>query len=380
MSYVEFANTDQQKEVARLMEDGLTGEAIAEKVGKDPGNVRKVMALLKQRAAPKSITEHSGTIPDGYQIKGTSTLYKDGEPALQWVKTNQDAERQLELMKEAISSLSEDLPRLDPESPPDNSDTDNNLMAVYPLGDPHIGVLTWGEETGQNWDLKTAEKKFCKAFSRLVKTAPQCDHAVIVNLGDYFHADNMEGVTTRSGNSLDVDTRFAKMIRVGFKIMRQMIDSALSHHRTVKVINATGNHDDTSSLFLSVALANMYESEPRVIIDESPTPFHYVEWGKCMFGVHHGHSCKPSMLPGVMAADQPKMWGRTEYRYWYTGHIHHDTKKEYAGVTQESFRTLAAKDAYATWGGYRSGQDSKCIVLDKRYGEVERHTVNLAMI
>ena len=95
------------------MEDGLTSEAIAERVGKDPGNVRKVMALLKQRAAPKSIPEHSGTIPDGYQIKGTSTLYKDGEPALQWVKTNQDAERQLELMKEAIASLSEDLPRLE---------------------------------------------------------------------------------------------------------------------------------------------------------------------------------------------------------------------------------------------------------------------------
>jgi hypothetical protein len=159
-----------------------------------------------------------------------------------------------------------------------------------------------------------------------------------------------------------------------------MIDSALSHHRTVKVINATGNHDDTSSLFLSVALANMYESEPRVIIDDSPTPFHYVEWGDCMFGVHHGHSCKPDKLPGVMAADQPQMWGRTTYRYWYTGHIHHDTKKEYAGVTQESFRTLAAKDAYATWGGYRSGQDSKCIVLHKNFGEVERHTVNLAMI
>jgi len=66
--YVDYANTDQQKEVARLMEDGLTGEAIAKKVGKDPGNVRKVMALLKQRAAPKSIPEHSGTIPDCKQL------------------------------------------------------------------------------------------------------------------------------------------------------------------------------------------------------------------------------------------------------------------------------------------------------------------------
>lgn len=159
-----------------------------------------------------------------------------------------------------------------------------------------------------------------------------------------------------------------------------MIDSALLHHKHVRVISCVGNHDDTASLFLSIALENTYENETRVTVDSSPTPFHYVQWGKCMFGAHHGHTCKSQALPGVMAADRPKMWGDTEFRYWYTGHIHHDTVKEYAGVKVESFRTLAAKDAYATWGGYRAGQDSKCIVLHKNYGEVERHTVNISMI
>ncbi|MFM7009520.1 MAG: oxidoreductase, partial [Betaproteobacteria bacterium] len=82
----------------------------------------------------------------------------------------------------------------------------------------------------------------------------------------------------------------------------------------------------------------------------------------------------------IMATDQAKEWGETEYRYWYTGHIHHDTLKEYAGCKVESFRTIAGKDAYATWNGYRSGQDSKCIVLDRHHGEVERHTVNIGMV
>jgi hypothetical protein len=130
-------------------------------------------------------------------------------------------------------------------------------------------------------------------------------------------------------------------------------------------------------MFLSVALANIYENEPRVIIDISPAPFHYVRFGKVLIGAHHGHTCKADRLPGVMAADRARDWGETEYRYWMTGHIHHDTLKEYPGVKVESFRTLAAKDAYAAWGGYRSGQDSKCIVMHKEYGEVERHTVNI---
>jgi hypothetical protein len=98
------------------------------------------------------------------------------------------------------------------------------------------------------------------------------------------------------------------------------------------------------------------------------------------FGVHHGHTCKADKLPLVMATDKPKEWGQSEYRYWLTGHIHHDTRKEYSGCTVESFRTLAAKDAYAYSGGYRAGQDSKALVIHKDYGEVERHTINIAQV
>jgi hypothetical protein len=81
-----------------------------------------------------------------------------------------------------------------------------------------------------------------------------------------------------------------------------------------------------------------------------------------------------------MATDQAKQWGETEFRTWLTGHIHHDTRKEFAGCDVESFRTLSAKDAYATWGGYRARQDSKCLVIHKQYGEVERHTVNIKQV
>lgn len=40
----------------------------------------------------------------------------------------------------------------------------------------------------------------------------------------------------------------------------------------------------------------------------------------------------------------------------------------------------AAKDSYATLNGYRSWQDSKAIVYHREFGEVERHTVNIAMV
>ena len=167
------------------------------------------------------------------------------------------------------------------------------------------------------------------------------------------------------------------MVETGLKIMVTMIDAALAHHNQVKVITAIGNHDDTGAMFLQAALKHMYVNNPRVDIDCTSSVFQYVRFGKCFFGVHHGHTAKADKLPLVMATDKPQDWGESEFRYWYTGHIHHDSKKEYSGCMVESFRTLAAKDAYAYSGGYRAGQDSKAIVLHAEYGEVERHTVNI---
>ncbi len=190
----------------------------------------------------------------------------------------------------------------------------------------------------------------------------------------------MEGVTSRSGHSLDLDGRYAKMISVGVKVMRQCIESALEKHAEVRVLNIVGNHDDTGALFLAVCLDHVYEHEPRVHVDTSPAPAMYFRHGKTFVGCHHGHSIKADKLPGVMATDRPQDWGETEHRYWWCGHIHHQSVKDYAGVTVESFRTLAAKDAYATWGGYRSPRDMKCIVLHDEHGEVARHTVNPKMI
>ena len=210
--------------------------------------------------------------------------------------------------------------------------------------------------------------------------SPACENAVIINLGDWYHADNQEGVTTRSGHSLDMDGRYAKMARVGIKVMRQCIESALNRHKNVRVINVIGNHEDTSSIMLSICLANVYEKEPRVTIDTSPGAFNYVRHGKVLIGCHHGHSCKPDKLPGVMATDKAKDWGETMYRYWYIGHVHHQSLKDYAGVTVESFRTLAAKDAYAHSGGYRATRDMKAIIMHKEYGEVSRKTVNPSML
>jgi hypothetical protein len=283
-----------------------------------------------------------------------------------------------------MSDLAQNLPKLRAtKATPDK--VDPNLLTVYPLGDPHIGLLCYTPEVGGDWDLKIAEEVFMPLFDNLVTVAPSSEECLIVDLGDFWHYDGMEQKTMRSGHKVDADGRPSKMIQVGFRIMRQMIDSALRVHKKVNVKIMPGNHDDLGSIFLRVALIHIYENEPRVEIDDSPNVFQYFHWGLNLLGIHHGDKCKATALPMVMAADQPQLWGSTKFRKWLIGHFHNDSSiiyngKEMQGVSAETFRTIVGREGYAHEAGYRSDQDGKAIVLHKEYGEIERYTVNISQI
>jgi hypothetical protein len=162
--------------------------------------------------------------------------------------------------------------------------------------------------------------------------------------------------------------------------MIECIYAALEKHKKVIVKNLMGNHDDHTSQALSVAMSLYFHNNPRVEIDDVPAKFWYYSFGSVLIGATHGDTAKPAALPGVMATDQAKAWGESEHRYWYTGHIHTTNKQEFHGCVWESFRTLAARDAWHTAQGYRAGRDMVSITHHKDFGEIERHTMNIAVL
>jgi len=123
-----------------------------------------------------------------------------------------------------------------------------------------------------------------------------------------------------------------------------------------------------------------YRNEPRVVVHDTPNPFMYFQFGKNLIGVTHGHTIKADKLGEVMSVDCEDIWSSTKYRFWYTGHVHHLSTKEYPSCVVETFRTLAGKDAWHSTSGYRSGQDMKAITLHKDFGEISRNTVNINAI
>ena len=312
-------------------------------------------------------------------IKGKSILYDaEGKIKLQWVKT--DKKTDTEAMRSIVEDICADVPALPPTAIPPKSHRNADLLTVYPMGDPHFGLYAWAEEAGDDFDLTIAETDLCDAMRRLVDASPPSEEALIINLGDFFEADNMQGVTMRSGHKLDTDTRWLKVLRTGVRALITCIQSALVKHKKVTVICAIGNHDDHSSMFLMTLLSHLFDKEKRIHIIDAPTIKHYYHFGRILIGVHHGHTIKMKDLVTQMPYDRPREFADSDHQYWWTGHIHQDRKIEEQGVLVESARTLAARNAWAASNGYRSGRDAKAVVYHRLFGEVERHTVSVEML
>lgn len=380
-NYKKFATATQWKYYVAYCELGKQG-AVADLFGVREHTVNGVINDMKRKAARYGYApDYDLTHPssDSHYVKGTSTLYdEDGKVRLQWVKT--DAEKRgvddlIDLFKGAV----EDYRGIaKPVKGPARANGD--ILVVLPMGDPHIGMYAWSDETGDDFDADIAERNLTEAVSKLVKVTPPAETCLILNLGDFFHADNSLNQTLRSNNPLDVDSRWGRVFKIGLKAMIQCVDEARRRHDKVIVKNLIGNHDDHTSQALAYALDAYFHNDERVEVDISPAKFWYYQFHNVLIGAGHGDTCKPDQLPGIMAADVPEKWGATQFRYWYTGHIHSQNMKEYPGVIWESFKTLAGKDAWHAAKGYRSGRDMYAIVHHKDYGEVERHRVDVSML
>lgn len=360
----EFASPRQREIIDAVIKEGSQGRA-AEFLGLGRRSVERALARARYAAAKRGWAPEYGQtkpVPTGQVIRGVSTQYdRNGDISQQWVKTKQDDDLQhayeafqefaaaYEGYSKAPQSLSRSASR----------DLDERLLSVYPLGDPHVGMYAWGEETGEDFDIQIVEEVMLKAIHNLVAVAPPSHQAVIINLGDFFHTDWAKNVTVASGNQLDVDTRYPKIIQIGLMIMVAMIDMALTKHKKVKVIICIGNHDETSSVWLGVSLDAWYRNNDRVEVVIPKGMFTYHQHGAVLLGATHGHTTKPDKLPMTMARDCREIWSSTRFWRWYTGHVHHESVKEYAGVVVETFRTLAGRDSWHHGRAYRSDRDMR---------------------
>lgn len=361
---------------------GSTRKA-AKALGVAQSAVSNALARLRLRAARAGYApdhDMTHTVPPGYSVRGVSTYYnKDGQPTGQWVKSAADDEAREAAMREAMEAFIGDIPKAKPAQSLPKATLDD-LINLYVWTDYHVGMYSWHEEAGEDWDLQIAEDLVYGWFAQAIAMAPPSRVGLLAQLGDLMHFDSLEAVTPAHRNQLDADTRAQKIVRVVIRLYRRVIELLLTKHETVRVIVADANHDPMGSIWCREWLHAHYGDEPRVSVDLGADGYYAHEHGLTSLFFHHGHRRKVATVDDVFVAKYRDLFGRTKYSYGHMGHFHHIEVKETNLMVVEQHRTMAAKDAYASRGGYMAGREAKVITYSKRFGEVGRVSVTPEMV
>jgi len=333
-----------------------------------------------------AVTEEAkkGNIPEigltenlqGLEVTGVTYLKKDADNVLHWVKTkarrdDADAEAFLARLEDRISPC---------ELIPSPERTSYNLLTQYTVTDLHVGMYSWAQETGCDWNLYLCYELISEAINLALLRSENSHTGLFLQLGDMAHYDGHDAVTPTSGNLLDADGRFGKMYDVCIDIHLDTIDKMLQKHEEVKVIIAQGNHDLSTSDTMRTLVRKYYSRNPRVEVIGRANPFYAYQFGKTMIGVHHGHLKKVGNLPSHFCQNFSKMWGETSFRYLHAGHKHCHAEEEKGGALTIQHSTIAAPDAYAAHRFDKTKRSINSITYSDEYGMLSRQIIPYELV
>lgn len=367
-----------QREVLAMLKSGLSAPAIARHRHCSLRNAKSLIARTKSALEAAGYDPGSGmtmVAPEPQTLKGRSALVKiDPETGaestvLYWNKTDTSKGAKEAAFREFVEALCQDIKPAKPVPLPKGVTHNPDILSTIYIGDGHIGAYVWGKETKHSdFDSDIASQGIRDAIDNLVDRSPASETGVLVNLGDLLHANTSHG-TTWGGTPLDVDTRHSRVLRLAGKTMRYGIAKMLTKFKNVAVVCVRGNHDSDAAVAIQEIISAYFHDEPRVSILETNGFFHYIEWGKWLFGFNHGDKIKPEKLVNVMARDQSEAWGRTTHRMWALGHFHHQDVKELDGCIVQKFAALPPPDSWHAGQGYSSIQAMQMIVFKKSGGK-----------
>lgn len=253
---------------------------------------------------------------------------------------------------------------------------DGDMLYEIDMPDIHFGRLTWDEESGENYDIKIAEKMVAKVLERLLSyTKLFSIKKILLPIGNDFYNVNSKSNTTVNGTPQQEDTRWAKTYRRGWQLARSMIEMC-SSVAPVDVLIIKGNHDEEKTFYLGETLFAWFNNNPNVNIDNGAMSRKYYQFGKNLIGFTHGGEFKIDKLPSIMPTEAPNEWASTKFREWHLGHIHHKYEvNEENGVVVRFLRSLVPIDAWTFDKGFIGAlRAAESFVWDKENGLIAQFT------
>jgi hypothetical protein len=322
------------------------------------------------------------TVPNTHVAKGISTYIdmQTGEPLRQWVKSDLKKQAQEDALQSFAEGLLEDLPKYVSLPIKPLTDLPDHLTA-YVIGDAHIGMKVTKERNGDSdWNLEIAEKVTVGAVEKLIRASGGSDTALMLDLGDFGHADNQAGTTSSGTNHMDTDGDYGDSVAAQVRVYRRSIDLLLAAHNKVILMMVRGNHNDSTARCMNVMLQAFYDNEPRIQVLDNSHKFQHITYGNNLLVTHHGDRMKPQRAFEYVARSLSKEWGQCDYKHMLMGHIHHETSVEIGGMLISTYQALPAGDAWHSDSGYGAKRTMTAIVYDKQHGEIQRHKVGIGQL
>lgn len=187
------------------------------------GNIRMLRRIEANAARSGYAPNHdmTKTTPEGYSVKGVSTLYDEaGNLKIQWVKTHATNEQVQESFEGFIAGLCESLTPAKPKPLPKIKHHTAELMTGVFIGDAHVGMYAYGKETKHaDFDSDIATEQLRSSIDYLMAKAEPTETGLLVDVGDYVHVNGQQN-QTYSGTPQDTDTRHSRVMHKAAMCMR----------------------------------------------------------------------------------------------------------------------------------------------------------------
>lgn len=250
-----------------------------------------------------------------------------------------------------------------------------NLLFI-PLADIHFGLMATLELSGEDYNTRIARKRVRYVVDKILEKVEgkQIDRIIFLIGNDGINADNLNGTTT-NGTPQDNQLNWFETIRQFTDLMVETIDKLIKV-APVLAFFVPSNHDLHSMFGICETLKAYYRNCLSVTICNEATQRKYFRFGKNMIGFSHDE--KEKNVAKIMAAEQPKIWGETKFKYFMISHLHHEIVKDDYGVDIRRLPTISGRSYWTNKCGFvGTKKQGQAFIFNENEGLTDLININI---
>lgn len=359
-SYLKKAAPVSNRETITINSDGTTSEKI---IRGSATQMRDADFLLKEHGFDGAweIVSARSSIWDAHTAEGPEQFYSSRITVKPSGRVNVD-----KLLGRFIAKAQ----AYSPVKPRKTSPGNDNIFIIN-ISDLHLGQLSWGKESGDNYDCKIAAEKFRNLISDACGKSPYkaYDRVVFIMGNDFFNSDTVENTTTK-GTHQSNDVRWQKMFDMGCDLLVEGVEMlrAWFPNTPVETLLVPGNHEETTIYHACKYLWAWYRNDRSVTIDTSPRLHKGLSYGSTALLFTHGERELKNL--DWVYTEFRDLIGETKTTEIHAGHQHRIKVEEKNGALIRVNPTPAALNAWSYSQGYGSTAQTISRIYNKEEGLV----------